>query len=105
MAPSLSQNSTLITGVALFEERAWDSALPQVREKRNDGAFHCIQHLMILPAFEQGLTASPNTEALSPCRLSKPPPQPNTTASGVTTLDREKLENGRGIFQPPMQLW
>lgn len=78
-------------------------ALPQVKEKRNDGAFHCIQHPMILPAFEQGLAASPNTEAPSPCRLSKPPPQPNITASSVTTLD--KLENGCGIFQPSMQLW
>lgn len=37
---------------ALPEQRAQVLALPQVREKRNDGIFHCIQHLMILQGFE-----------------------------------------------------
>lgn len=95
-------------GATLLEQRAQDLALPQAREKRNDRIFHCMQHPMILPAFEQGLAASQNTEALAPWEgswLSKPPHQPNTMASGMTALDREKLQNGCGIFQPPMQLW
>lgn len=81
----------MFIGAALLEQRAQDVALPQVRKKRNDGTFHCIQHPMILPAFEQSLAASPNTEALTPWEgswLSKPPHQPNTVASGMTALER-----------------
>lgn len=69
--------------------------------------FTAFKHPMILPALERGLAASPNTEVLTPWEgtwVSKPPHQPNTVASGMTALDREKLENGCGIFQPPMQL-
>lgn len=108
MASCSCKSQPFSPGAALLAQRARDSALPQVREKRNDGTFHCIQPPMILPAFEQRVAASPNTEALTPWEgiwLSKLPCQPNAMASGMTALDREKLENGCGIFQPLMQLW